>query len=146
MVDRLIGPHPMIYEASVVWGDTPSPSGSSDAAGTTSFSGFTKSAFADGTRGRQLRNSGKGLVGELGAELVVRDGKFFTVGENGAEMFAYKKGDIIFNANQTSALLSRGFTGSAYATGTVDGTVDWQEINAILAGKVSPKREALPTV
>ena len=61
------------------------------------------------------------LVGELGPEMVVRNGRWFTVGENGAEFTDIKRGDIIFNHKQTEQLLSRGYVigrGKAYASGT----------------------------
>ena len=62
-------------------------------------------AHANGTAGGRAfkkgnwstKEDGVALVGELGQETVVRDGHFFTVGDNGAEFFNYKKGDIIFN-------------------------------------------------
>lgn len=41
-------------------------------------------------------------------EIVVRDGKFFTIGDEGAEFFHYKKNDIVFNASQTESLLKYG--------------------------------------
>lgn len=67
------------------------------------------------------------LLGELGYEIIVRNGRFFTVGENGAEMFPIKKGDIVFNHEQSVQLLKNGHIsgrGKAYANGTVnDGTV-----------------------
>lgn len=61
------------------------------------------------------------LVGELGPEMVVRNGKWFTVGENGASFEQIKKGDIIFNHKQTESLLKNGYVtsrGKAYASGT----------------------------
>ena len=66
--------------------------------------------------------SSESLVGELGREGVVRNGRFFTVGDNGAEMFKVQKNDIIFNHIQTEQLLKHGKVtgrGKAYATGTV---------------------------
>ena len=55
-------------------------------------------AYARGTalaRGNWgTRGSGTALVGELGTELLVRDGRFQTIGDNGAEFVSYKKGDI----------------------------------------------------
>lgn len=69
-------------------------------------------------------NEKKALVGEIGRELIVRNGKYFTVGDNGAEMFPIKKGDIVFNHEQTEALLKYGHIsghGKAYADGTVGG-------------------------
>ena len=61
------------------------------------------------------------LVGELGPEMVVRNGRWFTVGDNGAEFTDIKHGDIIFNHKQTQDLLSKGYVtgrGKAYAEGT----------------------------
>ena len=43
----------------------------------------------------RTKEDGEALGGELGQEMVVRDGRFFTIGDNGAEFFKYKKGDII---------------------------------------------------
>lgn len=76
-------------------------------------------AHAKGTWGAP--NTETALVGELGPEMVVRNGRWFTVGENGAEFTDIKKGDIIFNHKQTEDLLSKGYVagrGKAYASGT----------------------------
>lgn len=64
------------------------------------------------------------LVGEEGFEIIVRNGRFFTVGNTGAEMFPIKKGDIVFNHEQSVNLLKNGHIsgrGKAYADGTVGG-------------------------
>ncbi|MDE6748891.1 MAG: hypothetical protein K2K21_07510 [Lachnospiraceae bacterium] len=69
-------------------------------------------------------NEKNALVGEIGRELIVRGGRFFTVGNYGAEMFNIKKGDIVFNHEQTEALLKNGHIsgrGKAYADGSVGG-------------------------
>ena len=69
-------------------------------------------------------NEDHALVGEVGYEIVVRDGKFFTVGDAGPEMFPIKRGDIVFNHEQSVELLKNGHTsgrGKAYADGTVGG-------------------------
>lgn len=68
------------------------------------------------------------LVGELGPETIVRNGKYFTVGENGAEFANIRKGDIIFNHKQTEELLNNGHVtsgggrakvvGEAFVSGT----------------------------
>lgn len=97
--------------------------GRSKANGTANVNG---TAFKNGTWG--TKNSGNALVGELGTELVVRNGKFFTIGDNGAEMFHYQKDDIIFNHVQTEQILKNGeithgkkrgkLYGSALAEGT----------------------------
>lgn len=62
------------------------------------------------------------LVGELGPELLVRDGRWTTIGENGAEFTDIKKGDIIFNHKQTESLFKNGYVtsrGKAYASGSL---------------------------
>ncbi len=87
-------------------------------------SSWTGSAFANGSW--RVGHSGKALVGELGTELLVRDGKYQTIGENGAEFIDTKPSDIIFNHMQTSEILKNGhidsrgralMSGSAYVTG-----------------------------
>ena len=72
------------------------------------------------------KDSGVALGGELGQEIVVRNGHFFTIGDNGAEFFEYRKNDIIFNAEQSRQLLENGKItsgarrGKAFAKGTDD--------------------------
>lgn len=109
------------YNAEIV-GSVPS--------GTTTTTTTTKSgkAHANGTAYAQgnwgTKDSGIALGGELGEEIIVRDGHWQTIGENGAEFFKYQRGDIIFNADQTESLLKYGKItsgnkrGSAYAEGT----------------------------
>lgn len=66
----------------------------------------------------------RALLGELGYEIIVRNGRFFTVGNSGPEMFHIKRGDIVFNHKQSVELLKNGHTsgrGKAYADGTVGG-------------------------
>ena len=54
---------------------------------------FSKgSAYAGGNWG--LPKNQTALTGELGTEIVVRDGNWFTVGDDGAEFVNLKKGDI----------------------------------------------------
>ncbi len=95
--------------------------GKTSESGNSSWSG---SAFANGSW--KVGYSGKALVGELGTELLVRDGKYQTIGENGAEFIDTKPSDIIFNHVQTSEILKNGHIdsrgralvqGSAYVTG-----------------------------
>lgn len=74
-----------------------------------------------------VRESGRSLVGELGQEIVVRDGKFFTVGDNGAEFVDLQRGDIVFNHVQTKSLLKNGYVtgrGKSYANGTFSAVSD----------------------
>ena len=101
------------------------------------------SSFNDGLLGDahasgdwSLKQDETALTGELGREIVVRDGRFFTIGDNGAEFTKLKKGDIIFNHRQTEDLLSKGYVtgrgkliggsshvdGTAYANGSGGGS------------------------
>ena len=73
---------------------------------TTGESNAQGTAFSQGNWG--TKHSGKALGGELGQELVVRNGRYFTIGDNGAEFFDYQKGDIIFNAEQTKQIFKNG--------------------------------------
>lgn len=68
--------------------------------------GYVGRAFSKGNWGAPKTETA--LVGELGPEIIVRDGKFFTVGDNGAEFAGIRKGDIIFNHKQTEELLKNG--------------------------------------
>ena len=61
------------------------------------------------------------LTGEVGQEVVVRKGKFFTVGDNGAEMVDLQKGDIVFNHKQTEELFKHGYVTSNGGRGKVVG-------------------------
>lgn len=86
-----------------------------------------------------VKQGGETLVGELGQELVVfPNGRFKTIGDNGAEFVNIPAGSIVFNHLQTRELLSKGnivgrgrmlATGSALASGTAyaNGTTDDDE-------------------
>ena len=68
------------------------------------------------------QNEHNSLVGELGQELVVnpKTGKYYTVGDNGAELVDLPKDAIIFNHKQTEALFKNGHInsrGQAYVNG-----------------------------
>lgn len=76
-------------------------------------------AFANGTPGAEY--SGTALVGEVGAEMLVRGNQWHLVGTHGAEFTNVHKGDIIFDANQTRHLMRNGrigSRGSAFMYGT----------------------------
>lgn len=76
-------------------------------------------AFSNGNWGAPKTETA--LTGELGPEILVRNGRWTTVGENGAEFTQVKKGDIIFNHKQSEELLKNGYVtgrGKAYASGT----------------------------
>lgn len=82
-------------------------------------------AFAQGNWG--TKENGTALMGELGQEVIVRDGHFFTVGDNSAEFVKYKKGDIVFNHKQSEELFKNGYVtsgggrGKALVSGTAFG-------------------------
>lgn len=75
-----------------------------------------------------VKKSETALLGELGRETIVRNGRYFTVGDNGAEFAQVRQGDLIFNHKQTEELFKNGYVtsgggrakvvGSTYATGT----------------------------
>lgn len=100
----------------------------------TAFSG--RSAFASGTTGKAFaqgnwgaKETGTALMGELGEELIVRNGRWFTVGEDSAGFYSYRKGDIVFNAEQTKEIFEKGKIthgngrGQALAEGTAFATI-----------------------
>lgn len=76
----------------------------SEATGTVTFGGY---AFADGTN-VGLESDQRALVGEVGEESLVRNGRFSLIGRNGAQFMDLKKGDIIFSHSQTKQLLKTG--------------------------------------
>ena len=97
----------------------------------TKFNLFDPTTWANGTANAQGTAYSGGswgapktetsLVGELGPEILVRNGRWTTVGENGAEFTQVKRGDIIFNHRQTEELLKNGHVtgrGRAYAAGS----------------------------
>ena len=88
--------------------------------GLLSWLGFAKgTAYADGNWGAGV-STNRALVGELGPELRVRNGKYELIGEDGAEFTDVRPSDIIFNHKQTEDLLKNGHIsgrGKAYADG-----------------------------
>lgn len=106
-------------------------SGKSPVNGTAHVNG---TAFADGSGKAfkqgdwRIKGSGTALVGELGQEILVRDGRYYTVGDNGAEFIQYQPNDIIFNHKQTEELLKNGYVtsnggrGRAFVEGTAFST------------------------
>lgn len=81
-------------------------------------------------RGDWRARGGRSLVGELGREIIVdpNTGRWYTVGDNGAEFVDIPEGAIIFNHKQSDALLENGriagrgksyVNGSAFVTGFI---------------------------
>lgn len=92
--------------------------------GTAHLSGTANASGNWGTK-----TGGTALVGELGPEIIVesRTGRWYTVGDNGAEFVNIPKNSIVFNHLQTEELLKNGYVssramafarGTAYASGT----------------------------
>lgn len=84
----------------------------------------SKSSTNTGTAaGTPNSHGGKTLVGEIGNELVVNPhtGKWYTVGDNGAEFVNLPHGAIVFDHEKTQRLLKNGFVGG-YGDALVSGT------------------------
>jgi hypothetical protein len=84
------------------------------------------------------------LMGELGPELVVSKGRYFVVGQEGAEFVNLDKDAIVFNHLQTQSLLKNGKAGrgkpqtnernaTSLATGNVGGGPAMASASAALA-------------
>lgn len=104
--------------------------GITQATGTAAFANGTGYAYTGGGyHDISLPYDQDGLVGELGTELLVRDGKWHLIGTKGAEFIGLRKGDIIFNHKQTAALFKNGnilgrgtpIGFNSHAMGTVSG-------------------------
>lgn len=82
---------------------------------------LTGTAMATGNWG--AKQGGNTLVGELGSEIVVdpHTGRWYTVGDAGAEFVHIPKGAIVFNHKQTESLLANGYV-SGRASALVGGT------------------------
>ena len=111
-------PNPKNIERTITYeyktkGDVPEAYGTAHSKGTAN----SGRAFSRGNWG--IKGNGVALGGELGQELVVRDGRFFTVGDTGAEFFHYKHNDIVFNAAQTESLFKYGGIKGAKPRGTM---------------------------
>lgn len=105
-----------------------------------------KKAFKQGSWG--TKESGVALMGELGPEIIVRGDKWFTVGDNGAGFYQYKKGDIIFNHIQAKELLENGYVSSSGGRGRafVEGTAFASVSGGWKPGGVKPSGSSGTTV
>lgn len=70
------------------------------------------SAYADGSWTVGKRAGKNTLVGERAPEILVRNGRWQTIGANGAELIETKPDDIIFNDKQAEAILKYGHINS----------------------------------
>ena len=87
-------------------------------------------ALAKGTG--KAAAKGKTLMGELGPELVVSNGRYFTVGNNGAEFVDLPSDAIVFNHLQTKKLL-----GSGGMVGTGEPVTNERNAVALAGGNVN---------
>lgn len=122
-VNSWVGPHWATFKAkvsSIFSGN----SGDQESNGSANVSG---TAHATGSWGLE-QSEHNALVGELGMETVVdpNTGRYYTVGDHGAELVDLPKNAIIFNHKQTDALFRNGYInsrGKAFANGNahIDG-------------------------
>ena len=63
-------------------------------------------SYGTAAKGNVALAKGKTLMGELGPELVVSNGRYFIVGQNGAEFVDLADDAIVFNHLQTQSLLN----------------------------------------
>ena len=115
----------------VTWKDANSPSASRSGGGR--VNGSANAYGSTGTaklQGDWRAHAGRSLVGELGREIIVdpNTGRWYTVGDKGAEFVNIPEGAIIFNHRQSDALLENGqvagrgqsyVSGSAFVTGYI---------------------------
>lgn len=97
--------HRTVYYKAKNIGDD---SGTGQLNGTAHLSG---TAYLGGNWG--TAPGGKTLTGELGREIVVtKTGRWYTVGDHGAQFVDIPKGSVVFNHVQTEQLLKNGYVGS----------------------------------
>lgn len=90
-------------------------------------------AFAGGNWG--VPKNQTALVNEIGEEIIVRDGKWFIANDGNAGFTQLRKGDVVFNSEQSKELLEKGYVtgkkrastvgfsnGTAYSSGTYNGS------------------------
>ena len=104
----------------------------------TGFTGLSV-AHAAGTNGG-LARAERALVGELGYEVVVNphSGKWYTVGEHGAEFVNLPKDAIVFDHQKSEELLKNGFVG-ARGMAMAEGNAYNQGVGTITGGGYIPK-------
>lgn len=92
------------------------PKGSSPANGTAHSQGSANSghAFSGGSWGLKQPEKGT-LINELGAEIIVRNGQWFVENNGYPTITNLKKNDIVFNHEQSKALLERGYVTGSHA-------------------------------
>ena len=94
------------------------PKGASPANGTAHSQGTANPnsghAFSGGSWGLKQSENGA-LINELGAEIIVRNGQWFIENNGYPTITNLKKNDIVFNHEQSKALLERGYVTGSHA-------------------------------
>lgn len=100
------------------------PKGSSPANGTAHSQGTANPnsghAFSSGSWGLKQPEKGA-LINELGAEIIVRNGQWFVENNGYPTITNLKKNDIVFNHEQSKALLERGYVTGSHAKLSYEG-------------------------
>ena len=115
---------------------TSSSSSKSGGSTTTTITRKPSSRYSMVTNERGTNNStgGIALVGEAGEELVQSKDRAYIVGENGPEIVTLKKGDKVYNAEQTKQIKNRNKTNSisgdipAFEGGTINPNSPWKSL------------------
>lgn len=113
---------------TIVTKGTPPSGGSGGVHGVNGTAHVAGTAMAGGNWG--TASGGRTLVGELGTEIIVdpRSGRWYTVGDSGAEFVDVPKNAIVFNHKQSESLLQYGYvagrgTAAAWGTAMVRGSI-----------------------
>lgn len=101
--------------------------GTAHSRGTAFWQYRTSGIHAYGSGSWGLPHSERALINELGSEIIVRGGRWFTLNNGYPTMANLKAGDIVFNHKQTEALLNNGYVtgtharlvGSSFAEGSL---------------------------
>lgn len=138
-ISNIIGSIPKTITTTIKAKTETSGSNSSNSGTVSSIISNIKKSFGNssGSTGAYggVFSGGKTLVGELGPELRVSDGKYSIVGANGAEFINLKKNDIIFSTEQTAGLFNgrSGIRGTAMAYGNAFAGGTSSSIDAAIA-------------
>ncbi len=89
--------------------------GTAHSRGTALWQYRTSGTHAYGSGSWGLPHSERALINELGSEIIVRGGRWFTLNNGYPTMASLRAGDIVFNHKQSEALLSRGYVTGSHA-------------------------------
>ena len=95
-------------------GSAPKVNGTAHVDGTVNLKARAGHAFSQGDWGLKQPEKGA-LINELGAEIIVRNGQWFVENNGYPTITNLKKNDIVFNHEQSKALLERGYVTGSHA-------------------------------